>query len=124
MRRLVEHLGVDDALADGGGDFAAGQVGPGELENDGDQNRLFDGEGPRPHRRAHGVGNVIGAHAQGHQETGAAGNEQHQGAVFEHPLHREPLLVCRTLAGKQQLKMAANLLSAVGQVTDPVDDLV
>ena len=59
-----------------------------------------------------------------HQETGAAGNEQHQGAVFEHPLHREPLLVCRTLAGKQQLKMAANLLGAVGQVTDPVDDLV
>ncbi|MNC31955.1 hypothetical protein D3C75_802930 [compost metagenome] len=39
-----DDLGIDDAVLDGFGDFAAGQVGAAELEDHGDEDRLLDGQ--------------------------------------------------------------------------------
>jgi len=83
-----DHLGVDDAVLDRFGDFAAGQVGTAELEDHGDEDRLPDGQRTRADRGAHGVGHVVGTHAPGHEETERAGEYQEYEAVIRDERHR------------------------------------
>jgi hypothetical protein len=81
---FLEGRGVDDAVADGGGHLAPGNVSAKKLEHHGDQYRLFDGDGLGSHRSAHGVGDVVGANPPGHEKTENAGeNEQNQPVIAD-----------------------------------------
>ena len=50
-------LRIDDALADGGGDIAAGDKGPGEFEQGRNDDCLLDADCAGADRRPHGIGN-------------------------------------------------------------------
>ena len=59
-----------------------------KLEDDGDPDRLLDGECPGTYRGTHGVGHVVGTHTPGHEETEAAGEYEQQLPVGGYDFHR------------------------------------
>ncbi len=80
-------VAVDDAVADGGGDFTTGQIGTGKFKDHGDDDRLTDGQGFGADRRAHGVGHVIRTNAPGHQKAEQGRHEHQSGAVIRDNVH-------------------------------------
>mmetsp|Transcript_18708 Transcript_18708/g.60100 ORF Transcript_18708/g.60100 Transcript_18708/m.60100 type:complete len:632 (+) Transcript_18708:589-2484(+) len=68
--RLRVALVVGGALADGLGDRRAGEDGAGELEDDGEEAGLLDGERLGAHRGGVGVGDVVGSDAKGGEDGG------------------------------------------------------
>ena len=87
VRVVGDDLWVDEPAADGFGHLAAGQPGAEELENAGDDHRLTQRDGAGTHRRAHGVGDVVGADAPGHEEAEDARQNDEQVGVLRDDRH-------------------------------------
>ena len=66
LRRPHDGVGIDDALANGLGDLAAGNEGAGEFKHRGDDDGVAHRDRTRTHRGAHRIGDIIGADAPGH----------------------------------------------------------
>ncbi|MNJ34167.1 hypothetical protein D3C77_288670 [compost metagenome] len=87
IRGIGEGIGIYDAVADGRRDFAAGQIGTGELEDHGDDDRLTYGQRLGADRCAHGVGDVVRTYAPGHQKAEQGRHEHQGGAVICDNVH-------------------------------------
>ncbi len=119
-------VGVDDAVLDGLGHLAAGQVGAAELEDHGDQDRLLDGQRARADRGAHGVGHVVGAHAPGHEEAEQAGEYEEYEAVIRNKRHRRFLVDPRRNAGTQRASSCSRRLPtrSARSATSPIHSMI
>ena len=123
-----EQVGIDNAFANGAGDCAAGQHGPGKFEDGGNDDRLLDRQRFGANRRCHRVGNVIGTDAPGHKQ--AKSGRKHDIDSLMLPFGRPPgmrafpnfysLLVLR----EQQLESAADAFRHVGDFAGQLDDFI
>ena len=98
MGVVGENLRSDQSAADGLGDLATGQPCAQKLEYAGDDDRLADGDRARTHRRAHGIGDIVGTDAPSHEKTEDAGENQKQFGVLRDDRHARPCVGTRRRA--------------------------
>ena len=84
---MLEGFRVDDALADGRGDLAAGQKGSEEFEDPGDQDGAAYRESARSNGRPHRIGDIVGADRPSHVKAGANRHHKKDGETRVHAIH-------------------------------------